>query len=30
MISPVEIWIAPDSKYKGIKPDDMKILSGRQ
>lgn len=27
MIDPVEIWIAPDSKYKGIKPDDMKILA---
>jgi hypothetical protein len=27
MIDPIEIWIAPDSKYKGIKPDDMKILA---
>ncbi len=27
MIDPVEIWIAPKSKYKGIKPDDLKILA---
>jgi hypothetical protein len=27
MIGPVEIWIAPKSKYKGIKPDDLKILA---
>ena len=27
MIDPVEIWIAPDSKYKGIKPDEMKVLA---
>jgi len=27
MIDPIEIWIAPDSKYKGIKPDELKILS---
>ena len=27
MIDPIEIWIAPDSKYKGIKPDDLKILA---
>jgi hypothetical protein len=27
MIDPVEIWIAPDSKYKGIKPDEVKALA---
>jgi hypothetical protein len=27
MIDPVEIWVAQDSKYKGIKPDDLKILA---
>ncbi len=27
MIDPVEIWIAPDSKYKGIKPDEIKALA---
>jgi len=27
MIDPVEIWIAPDSKYKGLKPDELKILA---
>jgi hypothetical protein len=26
-IAPIEIWIAPDSKYKGINPDDMKVLA---
>jgi hypothetical protein len=27
MIDPVEIWISPKSKYKGIKPDDLKVLA---
>ena len=27
MIDPVEIWYSPDSKYKGISPDDLKILA---
>ncbi len=27
MIDPVEIWIAPKSKYKGITPDDLKVLA---
>ena len=27
VINPVEIWIHPDSKYKGIQPDDLKILA---
>jgi hypothetical protein len=27
MIDPIEIWVADDSKYKGIKPDDVKILA---
>ena len=27
IIDPVEIWIAPESKYKGIKPDDLKVLA---
>jgi hypothetical protein len=27
MIDPVEIWIAPKSKYKGIQPDDLKVLA---
>ena len=27
MIDPVEIWIAPKTKYKGIKPDDLKVLA---
>jgi hypothetical protein len=27
LIDPIEIWVAPDSKYKGIKPDEMKALS---
>ena len=27
VIEQPEIFIAPDSKYKGIKPDDMKLLS---
>lgn len=27
MIDPIEIWVAADSKYKGIKPDDVKILA---
>ncbi len=27
MIDPIEIWIADDSKYKGINPDDLKALA---
>jgi hypothetical protein len=27
MIDPMEIWYAPDSKYKGIKPDQLKALA---
>jgi hypothetical protein len=27
MIDPMEIWYAPDSKYKGIKPDELKALA---
>ncbi len=27
LIDPIEIWYAPDSKYKGIKPDDLKALA---
>lgn len=27
MIDPVEIWISPKSKYKGIKPDDLKVIA---
>ena len=27
MIDPIEIWYAPDCKYKGIKPDELKILA---
>lgn len=27
IIMPVEIWIHPDSKYKGIQPDDLKALA---
>lgn len=27
LIDQPEIWISPDSKYKGAKPDDMKALS---
>jgi hypothetical protein len=27
LIDPIEIWVAPDSKYKGIKPDEMKSLA---
>lgn len=27
MIDPVEIWYSPKSKYKGINPDDLKILA---
>jgi hypothetical protein len=27
VIDPVEVWIAPDSKYKGIKPDEVKALA---
>lgn len=27
MIDPLEIWISPKTKYKGIKPDDLKILA---
>ena len=26
-IDPIEIWYAPDCKYKGIKPDELKILA---
>jgi hypothetical protein len=26
-IAPIEIWIAPDSKYKGVNPDDLKALA---
>ena len=27
MIAPIEIWISPQTKYKGIKPDDLKVLA---
>jgi len=27
LIDPIEIWVAPDSKYKGIEPDEMKALA---
>lgn len=27
IIDPIEIWYAPNSKYKGIKPDDLKALT---
>lgn len=27
MIDPIEIWIAPKSKYKGINPDQLKALA---
>lgn len=27
LIEPIEIWIHPDSKYKGINPDEMKVLT---
>ncbi len=27
MIDPVEIWISPKTKYKGLKPDDLKVLA---
>ena len=27
LIEPVEIWIPPDSRYKGIRPDDLKTLT---
>jgi hypothetical protein len=27
MIDPIEIWISPKSKYKGIKPDQLKALA---
>ena len=27
IMDPVEIWYAPDCKYKGIKPDELKILA---
>jgi hypothetical protein len=27
MLAPVEIWYAPDSKYKGISPDDLKAVA---
>ena len=26
-IAPIEIWIAPDSKYKGINPEDLKAVA---
>jgi Protein of unknown function (DUF3313) len=26
-IAPVEIWYAPDTDYKGISPDDLKLLA---
>ncbi len=29
MIDPMEIWYAPDSKYKGIKPDQLKALADK-
>ncbi|NIQ14451.1 MAG: DUF3313 family protein, partial [Candidatus Dadabacteria bacterium] len=25
--TPVEIWYAPDSKYKGISPDNLKLIA---
>ena len=27
MIDPIEIWYAPDSKYKGIEPDTLKAIA---
>jgi len=27
MMDPIEIWYAPDCKYKGIKPDELKVLA---
>jgi hypothetical protein len=27
LIDQIEIWYAPDSKYKGIKPDELKVLA---
>jgi hypothetical protein len=27
MIDPIEIWIADDSKYKGVNPDDLKAVA---
>jgi hypothetical protein len=27
MIDPIEVWYADDSKYKGISPDDLKIIT---
>ena len=27
MIDPIEIWYAEDSKYKGISPDDLKVIT---
>lgn len=27
LLQPVEIWIHPKSKYKGISPDDLKLIS---
>jgi len=27
MIDPIEIWYAPDCKYKGINPDELKVLA---
>lgn len=27
VISPVEIWYHPDTKYKGVSPDEMKVLA---
>ncbi len=27
MIAPIEIWYSPDTKYKGVSPDEMKLLA---
>ncbi len=27
VISPIEIWYHPDTKYKGVSPDEMKVLA---
>jgi len=27
VISPIEIWYSPDTKYKGVSPDEMKLLA---
>lgn len=29
IIDPVEIWLDPDSEYKGIKPDELKAIADR-